>query len=207
MTERRKFSKQEREEIYEKMHGRCAYCGSALDINDMQVDHIVPLHRGGTNDMNNLMPACRGCNHYKSTLTIEQFRAMVADIPDRLFAHGSAAYKMAIRTGLIKVNKPIKNNFRFYYERVDEIMDRINSEYSAQNPPQERYGYTMDNWATDMDYGGFYYPNLYLINYDTKNLMNPIDNTYCFNKEYWKWNVIKRMDLDRYTAVLFIKKP
>ena len=40
----------------------CVYCGSPEDI---EIDHIVPLSRGGTNDLDNLAPACRPCNRSK----------------------------------------------------------------------------------------------------------------------------------------------
>jgi hypothetical protein len=39
--------------------GACAWCGSS---DDLQVDHIFPLSRGGTDDEENLQPLCRLCN-------------------------------------------------------------------------------------------------------------------------------------------------
>lgn len=39
--------------------GRCAWgCGRPATT----VDHIIPLALGGTNDFDNLMPACKPCN-------------------------------------------------------------------------------------------------------------------------------------------------
>ena len=60
------FSKKTREAVYAKYDGHCAYCGRAIDIKDMQVDHFLPLRAGGiyavaTDDFSNLMPACRMC--------------------------------------------------------------------------------------------------------------------------------------------------
>lgn len=43
--------------------GRCMYCG--CEDGPFEVDHIVPLSRGGTNDRANLAAACRGCNNKK----------------------------------------------------------------------------------------------------------------------------------------------
>ena len=40
----------------------CAYCGHALADT---VDHIRPLARGGSNEIENLAPACRACNSAK----------------------------------------------------------------------------------------------------------------------------------------------
>ena len=81
MSDRRKLTAAERQQIYEKFGGRCAYCGCEITIKDMQADHVVPLHLGGEDDISNLYPACRACNHYKSTYTVERFREIRRWIP------------------------------------------------------------------------------------------------------------------------------
>jgi hypothetical protein len=40
-----------------------------------QVDHVIPLSRGGTDDWDNLAPACRWCNMEKGDFTPEEYRA------------------------------------------------------------------------------------------------------------------------------------
>lgn len=56
--------------------GRCAYCGGA---GPLQADHRVPLARGGTNDIGNILPACRSCNARKHLMTEDEFRARLAE--------------------------------------------------------------------------------------------------------------------------------
>jgi 5-methylcytosine-specific restriction endonuclease McrA len=51
--------------------GPCAYCG---DRNPTQVDHIIPRSRGGTDDRENLAPACRMCNMEKLDFTPDEYR-------------------------------------------------------------------------------------------------------------------------------------
>jgi 5-methylcytosine-specific restriction endonuclease McrA len=41
----------------------CASCGAREDLT---VDHIVPLSRGGSSDLSNLQTLCRTCNGIKS---------------------------------------------------------------------------------------------------------------------------------------------
>jgi len=42
----------------------CYWCRARMtDIRQMTVEHIVPLFRGGSNEDNNLAPACQDCNH------------------------------------------------------------------------------------------------------------------------------------------------
>jgi 5-methylcytosine-specific restriction endonuclease McrA len=63
-------------------HGRrCAYCGVAAPL---EVDHRIPLDRGGTNWINNILPACRRCNGAKHRLTEAEFRARLAAEPSLL---------------------------------------------------------------------------------------------------------------------------
>jgi len=40
----------------------CAYCG--LD-GDMQIEHVVPISKGGAHDIGNIIPACMSCNFSK----------------------------------------------------------------------------------------------------------------------------------------------
>lgn len=42
--------------------GRCGECDSP---ENLEVDHIVPVSRGGTNEESNLQPLCRSCNSTK----------------------------------------------------------------------------------------------------------------------------------------------
>jgi 5-methylcytosine-specific restriction endonuclease McrA len=51
--------------------GACAYCGSRILI---EIDHRTPLTRGGSNLIDNILPACRRCNRRKRTMTEEEFR-------------------------------------------------------------------------------------------------------------------------------------
>jgi 5-methylcytosine-specific restriction endonuclease McrA len=47
-------------------HGwRCFYCGRKVNYVTVTQDHLIPLSRGGTNWVSNLVPACRSCNSSK----------------------------------------------------------------------------------------------------------------------------------------------
>ncbi len=45
--------------------GRCYYCGKECAPNELSMDHIVPLIRGGKSTKGNTVPACKGCNNRK----------------------------------------------------------------------------------------------------------------------------------------------
>ena len=66
MSARNKLTAAERSIVYEKFGGHCAYCGCAIAYEDMQVDHFLPIRGGAERDeLGNMLPACRSCNHYK----------------------------------------------------------------------------------------------------------------------------------------------
>lgn len=67
------------EPVCRKTRGRCYYCGwkQATVVRPgegLTVDHLVPRCRGGGDEMENLVPACRTCNSIKGKRTIEEAR-------------------------------------------------------------------------------------------------------------------------------------
>lgn len=55
-----------RNTVYERDEGRCRYCqGSILFNETFHIDHVVPVSKGGTNDLHNLALACIRCNLVK----------------------------------------------------------------------------------------------------------------------------------------------
>jgi hypothetical protein len=102
------MKKDKRNKVYEKYNGQCAYCGTFMYYSDMQVDHIIPIRSGGTNDIDNLNPSCRYCNNYKRTMDIETFRIYLKQmLNDKLHYLFKSKTKMniAINTGVVKIEQ------------------------------------------------------------------------------------------------------
>ena len=94
------ISKAVRQAVYEKFGGRCAYCGREIKYQDMQVDHFVAKNgysECGSDDISNLMPSCRMCNHYKRANTLETFRRYIQEIPSKL--RENYIYKVGVAYG------------------------------------------------------------------------------------------------------------
>ena len=52
----------------------CAYClKHESQVGKLSVDHMTSLSQGGTNDIDNLVPACRPCNSSKNGKTLLEF--------------------------------------------------------------------------------------------------------------------------------------
>ncbi len=49
--------------------GICHYCKIKFEPNELTLDHVLPLCRGGKSTKGNLVPACKKCNNEKKYLT------------------------------------------------------------------------------------------------------------------------------------------
>lgn len=119
---RKRWTTAEREAVYQKTGGRCAYCGMKISRREMQMDHVVPVKMYGRpgwaedlNNMDNILPACRPCNHYKSTYTLEKFRAALERMP-AVLRRDSPTYRNAVRFGLVQ---PTPHKVVFYFEQIE----------------------------------------------------------------------------------------
>jgi 5-methylcytosine-specific restriction endonuclease McrA len=73
-------NKQHRFEVYKRDNFSCAYCKRKFDIPDnwdgktairdseiwLEIDHIHPLSKGGSDEINNKQSLCQKCNNQKS---------------------------------------------------------------------------------------------------------------------------------------------
>lgn len=115
--------KKQRQIIFEKYKGKCAYCGCELK-KGWHVDHIEPIIRdlkNGNcekphlkNDIQNLNPACASCNIQKNSFTLEQFRENIKQFVNSLNKY-STQYKFAKKYGLVE-EKDIE--VKFYFEKL-----------------------------------------------------------------------------------------
>lgn len=49
--------------------GVCHYCGRTFKPEELTMDHVVPVARGGKSDRHNVVPCCKECNSAKKYLT------------------------------------------------------------------------------------------------------------------------------------------
>jgi hypothetical protein len=58
--------------------GVCAWCGRSVVGRDIEIDHVVPLTRGGAHRADNLAVSCPDCNRRKSGKHPGRFAAEIA---------------------------------------------------------------------------------------------------------------------------------
>lgn len=113
-NKRRQLTRRDREFVFSKCAGHCAYCGLPITIDQMQVDHVEPFSRGGADILDNMLPSCQSCNRYKKTMTLEDFRGAASRWADILM-RDNPAYRSAVRFGLVvQTFAPVI----FYFEKL-----------------------------------------------------------------------------------------
>jgi 5-methylcytosine-specific restriction endonuclease McrA len=55
------FTELERQSRFDMFEGMCAYCGEPAKV----FDHFIPISKGGTHTLSNLLPSCISCNGQK----------------------------------------------------------------------------------------------------------------------------------------------
>lgn len=79
---RKSFSKEERQQLFNRFGGRCRWCKTELmlewdgkgdvPVNYMHIDHEIQLADGGNNEPENLAASCRVCNGRRSLTSLER---------------------------------------------------------------------------------------------------------------------------------------
>lgn len=68
-----------RREVFARDGWTCMYCGR-VGV-DLTLDHVVPRHRGGGHTWDNLVAACKACNHRKAGRTPEEAKMRLFQAP------------------------------------------------------------------------------------------------------------------------------
>jgi RRXRR protein/HNH endonuclease len=99
------FGYEVREYLFEKWGRKCVYCNR--NNIPLQIDHIIPQSRGGSNRIDNLTIACACCNQKKGNLPVEVFSKKPIPSPPPL--RGAAAVnstRNALWGALLVLNLP-----------------------------------------------------------------------------------------------------
>lgn len=67
-TTRNRLPKGIRHEVFKKDNFRCVWCGKNNTITSLEIDHIIPIAKGGTDELSNLRTLCVDCNRNRGDL-------------------------------------------------------------------------------------------------------------------------------------------
>lgn len=64
-------------------HGICFYCNRDVGRDQLTMDHIVPLSRGGKSKKGNIVAACKNCNNKKKYLLPLEWKEYLDTLAER----------------------------------------------------------------------------------------------------------------------------
>ena len=114
------ITKKMQQQVWDKSNGICWYCGkqtkwatSARFIGPdiFTVEHVIPQFHGGTDDLENLVPACKTCNSMKRTGSLQRLRYII-NKPAVRFTEEQIAYLHECGFSL-----PNYDTYVFWFER------------------------------------------------------------------------------------------
>jgi 5-methylcytosine-specific restriction endonuclease McrA len=83
-----------RREIFARDGNHCQYCGRRSELT---LDHVVPRHRGGPHTWENLVTACRSCNHRKGGRTPDEASMTLTRRPRRPSSHPAELFALHLQ--------------------------------------------------------------------------------------------------------------
>ncbi len=121
------FGYQVREYVLEKWHRTCVYCGKKDTA--LQIEHLVPKARGGSDSVGNLTLACQPCNQRKGNQTASEFGFPHLQA-QALLSLRDAAHVSALKTSLVaqllqqfgKARVQVRYGYQTKYQRI-QILD------------------------------------------------------------------------------------
>lgn len=120
--------------------GRCAYCGKIGEA--LTEDHIIPLSRGGTDFIDNIVPACHPCNSSKHNSLVEEWFIRRPEMKNKSVIQGNDQ--------LIS-RKPTQNNFAFVVQLINPYDVITNKRTLVSIPSKEsfekEYGRTIKDFT------------------------------------------------------------
>lgn len=60
--------------------GICYYCGHRFSSDELTMDHIIPIIRGGRSTKNNIATACKDCNNKKKHMLPMEWEEYLANL-------------------------------------------------------------------------------------------------------------------------------
>lgn len=81
----------------------CIYCGIHASKAKMEIEHVIPKSKGGTDSLNNLVLACTSCNQAKGNQDVQVYLKGKPSVLRRVKSHLGANYKDAAHTNSIRL--------------------------------------------------------------------------------------------------------
>lgn len=108
--------------VWDRDNWECRNCGTHCDLT---VDHIVPLARGGTDDLDNLQTLCRSCNSRKGASVSLEAEVLRMTRPERVAYLQSRGWHRVSARGVQSWRSPDEHDRGFAYSLAAAIRTAV----------------------------------------------------------------------------------
>lgn len=128
---RKPISNSVRFDVLTRFNFKCAYCGIGSNESVLEIDHLKPVSRGGTNDFLNLVACCRECNRGKYNKVLDWVNTFTIDSINKdeiVYIRYLSEITEQEKSDLQEVLQLFKNEFPNYhvsFENQSRILDYI----------------------------------------------------------------------------------
>lgn len=102
--------------LFERENRCCIYCGIHASKAKMEIEHVVPKSKGGTDSLNNLVLSCHACNQAKGNQDIQTYLKGKPSVLRRVKEHLGIDYRDAAHTNSIRLY--VMNKLRAMAETI-----------------------------------------------------------------------------------------
>jgi len=120
------ISKKMRFDVFKRDGFACQYCGRTPPSVKLEVDHIVPVSKGGSDDPLNLVTSCFDCNRGKTNQELTVIPMALADqVADRMEREAQVkAYNRLLTARRSRVERDLHSAAKFWEENFSTEVDR-----------------------------------------------------------------------------------
>jgi len=117
------ISKKIRFEVFKRDGFTCQYCGKHPPEVILEIDHIKPKSKKGTDDINNLLTSCFDCNRGKSNIELKQIPSSLIENKEVLLEREKQY--LEYHKLLARIDRRINSEIN----KVDEVYSRHFPDY------------------------------------------------------------------------------
>jgi len=178
MTKRKNITKKIRFEVFKRDNFTCQYCGRKAPDAVLNIEHITPISKGGTNDIINLLTACFDCNNGKRA-------RLLTDKQEIEKQHNQLKILQTKREQLVMLKKWKEENINIADDILNFFIEYIEECGGDCYTPNDRGIKNLKSWIKKYDYKDLLNSiNTSFSQYYSKNITDEKEKSEMWNKAF-----------------------
>lgn len=142
MAKRKSLTKKMRYEVFKRDKFTCQYCGRTAPDVVLEVDHIHPVSKGGTNDILNLVTSCKDCNRGKGDRTLSD-DSVVKKQQEQLLELADKREQIDM---MVQWKEELSNLDEYMVDKIDELFQRY-CKGSLKESTRKQFGKLIEKYG------------------------------------------------------------